>query len=109
MHDIDIFLEFSFSPVGMFLSMSDLDKKSGVYLIRHSSNKVYIGHSNDLKKRFEKHKWFLRVGSHTNRLLQEDYKKDPHVIFYFALTINKGRAFDAETVLLNRYYGEWTY
>ena len=49
--------------------------KSGVYQIRNLvNNKIYIGSSKNIKKRFSEHKQNLKNGTHSNKLLLKDYK-----------------------------------
>ena len=46
----------------------------GVYKITNTqNNKVYIGQSTDIEKRFKTHKKKLRKGSHENCYLQDDW------------------------------------
>lgn len=48
----------------------------GIYLIRCTvNNKVYVGQTKDIKKRYNTHIQELRRGRHSNSYLQEDFDK----------------------------------
>jgi hypothetical protein len=58
----------------------------GIYSIQHRFNKyVYIGSSNDIRKRWAQHGKALLLGSHHNLLMQRDfnfYDKMPELFEY---------------------------
>jgi len=69
-----------------YLSLKDLNKKSGVYIILNEvSNKFYIGSSNDLKKRKIFHFTQLRNNNHFNHHLQNAWNKYGEFNFKFYL------------------------
>lgn len=51
--------------------------KMGIYKIKNKLNgKVYIGSSNDIKRRWSYHKWTLSKGKHHSKHLQRSYNKN---------------------------------
>ena len=49
-------------------------KLTGIYMIRCKPNeKVYVGESEDIEKRWYRHRWSLNNNSHENYELQEDW------------------------------------
>lgn len=51
-------------------------KECGIYIIKNTiNNRVYIGKSNDIRKRWLTHKRNLKSGKHHNEKLQKDYDK----------------------------------
>ena len=50
--------------------------KSGIYKITAlHSGEFYIGSSNDIKRRWERHRHYFKINQHQNRLLQRIYNK----------------------------------
>lgn len=48
----------------------------GIYKIRNIiNNKLYIGSTADIKKRWRDHKWYLKMNKHHNSHLQASYNK----------------------------------
>lgn len=48
----------------------------GIYCIKNKINgKVYIGSSNNIERRFKRHKTELNTNSHSNKYLEKAYKK----------------------------------
>lgn len=59
---------------------------SGVYIIVNSvNNKVYVGSSLDIKKRWKDHKWFLSHNKHHNPHLQLAWNKYGAIVFEFSI------------------------
>ena len=59
---------------------------SGVYQIKNIvNNKIYIGSSKNIKKRFGNHKWSLRKLRHDNILLQNSWNKYGENVFEFSI------------------------
>lgn len=60
--------------------------KSGIYKIENKVNgKVYIGSSNSIKRRWQKHKALLRHGKHQNSHLQAAWDKYGEDNFSFSV------------------------
>ena len=58
----------------------------GIYKIKNNvNNKVYIGSSNDIERRFRKHKTELNCGKHYNEHLGRAYKKYGKDAFSFEI------------------------
>ena len=58
----------------------------GIYKIRNTiNNKYYIGSSKNIKKRFNKHKYQLKKGTHHCIYLQRAYKKYGSSVFDFEI------------------------
>lgn len=48
----------------------------GIYLIKNKINsKVYVGSSNNIERRFKRHKTELNTGKHSNKFLSDSFKK----------------------------------
>lgn len=59
---------------------------SGIYKIRNlQNNKIYIGSSNNIKRRWQKHKALLRYGKHPNSHLQSSWNKYGESLFEFSI------------------------
>lgn len=59
-------------------------KNSGVYFIRNCVTKtIYVGHSSDIRERFNSHKSMLRRGKHNNPHLQNSWNKYGQESFVF--------------------------
>lgn len=70
----------------MFVEMDAIRNKSGIYQIRNSvNNKVYIGSSKDLYKRYSEHHSSLRQNKHKNTKLQNAYNKYGENVWYFEI------------------------
>ena len=49
---------------------------TGIYMIQNSiNNKIYIGKTKDLNKRWKRHKRYLKGNYHYNKNLQEEYNE----------------------------------
>lgn len=58
----------------------------GIYKIENIiNNKVYIGSSIDIEKRFYKHLWMLRKGVHDNNYLQNSFNEHGEENFKFSI------------------------
>ena len=71
------------------------------------NNKIYIGQTNNYRRRFNEHKSSLRRNKHQNKCLQEDYNKCGFNYFTFELLEQcntKSEAIDREDYWIN-YYG----
>ena len=61
-------------------------KKSGIYQIRNIVNdKVYVGHSVDIRLRWHQHKTKLRYNKHNNSYLQRAWNKYGEHNFIFEI------------------------
>ena len=58
---------------------------SGIYRIVYNNKIVYVGSSNDVKKRWGQHKRNLKEKKHHNYLLQRVYDKYGFDVFKFDL------------------------
>lgn len=66
--------------------LSDASKTVGVYAIRNTlSQKVYIGSSTNLRKRWLQHRSLLNNGSHPNKGLQKDWNDYGEDAFAFSV------------------------
>ena len=75
-----------------------MSSNCGVYCIRCKvNNKVYIGSSADINRRWIEHKSALRTGKHYNKQLQEDYDKYGADNFLYTILIN------CESQMLTKY------
>lgn len=64
----------------------DMKNKSGVYTITNTiDNKVYVGYSSDIPKRFKEHQWALLNNRHVNMHLQNAWNRDGEQHFKFEL------------------------
>lgn len=62
---------------------------AGVYLIIHSDgDKVYVGRSVNVQKRWTRHRWELNRGTHRNSLLQRAWVKHGEDAFEFRLAVH---------------------
>ena len=60
--------------------------KSGVYLIKNiANNKVYVGSSINVDKRWKDHKWYLKEGKHHSCHLQSAWDKYGEQSFTFEI------------------------
>jgi hypothetical protein len=59
--------------------------KCGVYIIKHSSGKVYVGSSINIALRWRHHKKKLRKGTHENNYLQRAWNKYGEKEFEFSI------------------------
>lgn len=79
-----------------------------VYSITNNkTNKIYIGQTNNFKRRIWEHKYFLKNNNHKNHYLQEDYNKYGIDSFLFkieASNLSRKDRLCKETELIN-YYG----
>lgn len=79
-----------------------------VYSITNNkTNKIYIGQTNNFKRRIWEHKYFLKNNNHKNYYLQEDYNKYGIDSFLFkieASNLSRKDRLCKETELIN-YYG----
>lgn len=67
---------------GFWVSMSLLPSVAGVYAIQNkTSERIYIGSSNNVRERVKSHIRDLNNGSHPNKLLQRDYEKLGNAFF----------------------------
>ena len=58
----------------------------GIYFIRNTNTqKVYVGSSNDIEKRWSVHKYFLRKGEHHSSKLQASWNKHGEDAFVFEI------------------------
>ena len=80
--------------------------KCGVYKITCLvTNKVYIGSSNNISKRFGDHRWQLRNNKHANCYLQNAWNKYGEESFVFEILelCNKYKQFELEQQYLNEF------
>lgn len=62
--------------------------KTGIYKIKNLvTNKIYVGSSTNIKKRWRDHKWHLKEGIHHNSHLQSSYNKYGLNNFIFSIEI----------------------
>lgn len=87
----------------MFLVWSDMHMKSGIYKIE-AHERIYIGQSTDVIKRFVQHRYQLRKGTHNNDKLQHDWNLYGESAFTFsvveycdALNLNQREQFWIDT------------
>lgn len=79
--------------------------KSGIYKITCIVNKkFYIGSSNDIQRRWQEHKSYLRSGSHQNNHLQRAWNKYGEKAFTFSVIeyVSETVLFDIEQSYLDR-------
>jgi group I intron endonuclease len=63
-----------------------MKKTSGIYLITNTlNNRVYVGHSNNCKKRWSSHRSLLKNNKHYNKELQEDYNNQSVKDFTYSI------------------------
>lgn len=63
-----------------------IQKESGVYKIENKVNgKIYIGSTDDLRRRFKQHRTTLTIGKHSNSELQADWIKNEGRNFSFTV------------------------
>ena len=59
-----------------YVSLYKFKDMIGIYCIKNKINgKVYIGSSNNIERRFKKHKTELNTNNHSNKYLEKAYKK----------------------------------
>lgn len=59
---------------------------SGIYLIRNEvTGKMYVGSAVDIARRFARHRYQLRTGTHPSRHLNASWKKYGEEVFEFAI------------------------
>lgn len=79
---------------------------AGAYTITHiATGKIYVGSSEDLRRRQRRHVVNLRRGICDSKLLQEAYNQDPRLKFYSWIAENAEQALDLEQELLDHYRG----
>lgn len=62
--------------------------KTGIYKIKNLvTNKIYVGSSTNIKKRWRDHKWHLKKGIHHNSHLQSSWNKYGSNNFIFSIEI----------------------
>jgi len=72
----------------MSVEKNDLQKKSGIYIIKNIlNNKIYIGSTTNLRRRFWEHFGCLRKNKHTNSRLQRAFNKHTEAYFTFKIII----------------------
>jgi group I intron endonuclease len=60
--------------------------RAGVFLITNRANgKVYLGSSTNLHGPLNKHRFMLSIGSHDNKQMQSDYRRDGASSFTFEI------------------------
>jgi group I intron endonuclease len=87
----------------------------GIYLITNNINKkVYVGSSQDIKRRFYLHKHYLNKGNHTNKHLQNAWNEYGKDSFSFSIIdqidnieqlLEKEKAYILEYNSVNREFG----
>ena len=61
-------------------------KPAGIYQVRNTANgKMLLGSSLNLKGPLNRHKFMLKIGSHTNKTLQKDWNELGADIFVFEI------------------------
>jgi group I intron endonuclease len=84
------------------------EKTIATYLIFNTkNNRIYIGSSVDVYKRFKSHKSHLRHGKHANKYLQNDWNKCGEDVFLFViLNISKTsmHVLQEEQVLIDMFW-----
>ncbi len=84
------------------LSKVENNKKPGTYILKQeSTDKVYVGSTNDLYTRIKSHISKLQKNKSGCRLLQEAFNSDPNFELKIIHTESRDKAFDLEQELLN--------
>ena len=81
-------------------------KKIGIYLIRNlSNNKIYVGSSNDMMRRWTAHKRLLMSNKHTNLYLQRSWNEYGQMNFEFLIAeeCDQSVLVDKEQEWIRRY------
>ncbi|MCC6986770.1 MAG: GIY-YIG nuclease family protein [Anaerolineales bacterium] len=61
-------------------------KPAGIYQVRNTANgKILLGSSLNLKGPLNRHKFMLKIGSHTNKTLQKDWNELGADFFVFEI------------------------
>ena len=61
-------------------------KPAGIYQVRNTANgKMLLGSSLNLEGPLNRHKFMLKIGSHTNKMLQKDWNELGADIFVFEI------------------------
>ena len=82
----------------------------GIYKIENSvNNKIYIGSSIDINKRFYKHLWMLRKGIHDNIHLQNSFNQYGENSFNFSILeyCNISELVNRENFYIRTQTGRW--
>jgi group I intron endonuclease len=79
-------------------------KVSGVYMIHHiDTDKVYVGSTNDLYNRENKHRGMLKNNKHSNKNLQDAFNVDNNINFLCLDINNRDDAFEYEQQILDDF------
>lgn len=81
------------------------DKKSGIYIIRNSrDDRVYIGSSVSIKKRYQAHLNTLKRGEHRNPYLQSFFNKYGDILSFQVVEVcHKDRLLELEQAYIDSY------
>jgi group I intron endonuclease len=87
--------------------------KAGVYIIRCTVNeKLYIGSSDNIRRRWMEHRSRLRKGNHANTHLQNAWNKYGEIAFIFDVleeVCDIAHLIEVEQKYLNCFRGDWLY
>lgn len=84
------------------ITKNEHDKKPGVYVIKHqTTNKIYVGSSNNIYLRTKSHISKLRKNINSCRLLQEVYNEDNNLEIKAIVTKTREDAFILEQKILD--------
>lgn len=78
----------------------------GIYLIKNKiDNKIYVGSSKNIERRFKKHRTELNTGRHSNQFLAKAYKKFGQNSFDFIIIelCKEDNLIDREIFYINYY------
>lgn len=78
----------------------------GIYAIRNIiNNKIYIGSSNNIKRRFRRHKTELKNKKHSNKYLEKAYHKYGRKCFDFVIIelCQKNKLIEREIFHINKF------
>lgn len=78
-------------PDGKFIKTTPRKIFSGVYVVIHTSGRVYVGSSLDIHKRFQAHQTYLRNNSHSSKNMQQDWDIDPEGFSYEIIELETNR------------------
>lgn len=95
-----------------YFEMEELKKRCGIYQIRNLvNNKIYIGSSKTLARRFQIHINSLRKGKHENFHLQQAFNKygENNFIFEIIEFCELPEQYKAEQYWINRFFGKGCY